>query len=148
MTRAEVRAFVESGIDNLNQSGEVIQFGSGRITEFNSTRSNIYPFCWLESLSVDTDLINSMPFDNWNIVIHVAAKDAQDSSADQYETIVDTCDVIAQKLVKKYNDVVSGYKLVTLSGINREPFIKKHADNTSGVILSFTLISPDQTNLC
>jgi len=148
MTRAEVRAFIESGIDNLNQSGEVIQFNSGRITEFNSPRSNVYPFCWLESLSTDTDLINSLPFDNWQIVIHVAAKDSQDSKAEQYEAIVDSCDVIAQKLVKKYNDVVSGYKLVTISGVNRTPFIKKHADNTSGVILSFTLISPDQTNLC
>jgi len=99
MTRAEVRAFIESGIDNLNQSGEVIQFNSGRITEFNSPRSNVYPFCWLESLSTDTDLINSLPFDNWQIVIHVAAKDSQDSKAEQYEAIVDSCDVIAQKLV-------------------------------------------------
>lgn len=148
MTRSEVRDFIESGVTLLNEAGTYLEFGNGRVTELNSNRSNTYPKVWLDPLTVSTDLVNSMPFDNWDIVLRIAGKDAQDSKPEQYEAIVDTCDEIAQKLVKKYNDVASGYKLVTISGITREPFIKKQADNTSGVILSFTLTSPDSTNLC
>lgn len=145
MTRAEVRIFIESGIEALTP---VIQFGNGRITEFNSDRSKEYPFAWLESLKTSTTLVNSVPFDDWEVNIHIAKKDKADSSPTEYEAIVDECDMIAQSLVKKYNDVVTGYKLVELSGINREPFIKKHADETTGVILSFTLKAPDKTDVC
>lgn len=148
MKRAEVRAFIESGITAINADGNNIAFNSGRITEFNSNRSNTYPYVWLESLSVDNDLLNSLPINNWNIAIHVAKKDHIDSKPEQYEVIIDDCDLIAQKLIKKYNDVVSGYKLITITGSSREPFIKKHADLTTGVVLSFVLNDPDTTNLC
>ena len=148
MTRSEVRDFIESGVTLLNEAGTSLEFGNGRLSELNSNRSNNYPKAWLDPLNVSTDLINSMPFDNWAIVLRVAKLDAADSKPEQYEAIVDTCDAIAQSLVKKYNDVASGYKLVTISDIAREPFIKRQADNTSGVILSFTLTAPDTTNLC
>lgn len=144
MTRAEVRAFIEAGADSLN-----IPFESGRVTEFNSARSNIYPFIYLISISTDTDIINnSLPYDNWNIEIHISKLDKADSSNGQYESLIDDCDVIAQKLALKYNQVVTGYKLVTIQSINRTPFIKKHADCLTGVILSFTLNSPDTTSYC
>lgn len=148
MTRTEVRSFVESGVTALNSDGVTLEFDNGRITEFNSDRSNEYPFAWLEPLTTTPELINSVPYDNWNIIIHIAQKDSIDSVQSQYETIVDECDLIAQKLVKKFNDVVSGYKLVQIQNMSREPFYKKHADCLSGVILSFTLNVPDTTNLC
>lgn len=148
MTRTEVRSFVESGVTALNSDGVTLEFDNGRITEFNSDRSNEYPFAWLEPLTTTPELINSVPYDNWNIIIHIAQKDSIDSVQSQYETIVDECDLIAQKLVKKFNDVVSGYKLVQIQNMSREPFYKKNADCLSGVILSFTLNVPDTTNLC
>lgn len=145
MKRREVRLFL---LDVINGASNA-KFNSGRITEFNSARDNEYPFVWLESLSTDTTLSdNKLPIDDWNIVLHIAKKDAPDSQPQQYEEIVDQCDEIAQLLVYEVNNVTSGYELIQLSGLSREPFIKKHADCTSGIILSFTMNIPDTTNVC
>jgi len=147
MTRAEVRTFIESGIQELS---ELVGFDSGRITEFNSERGNTYPFAWLESISNSPTFTeqNTIPFDSWSIVIHIAKKAAQDSTAKQYESMIDDADALAQQLQYHYNSTVSGFKLVTIESMSRVPFIKKHADVLAGVIFSFTLVGPDTTNLC
>lgn len=146
MKRMEVKAFIKSGVDALTPS---VRFNTGRVTEFNSQRSNDYPFIWLESIGNTGDFTtNQMPIDDWAPVIYIAKKDATDSSVEQYEEIIDQCDEIAQRLKYQLNQVVDGYKLVTLSGFTREPFVKKFADCLSGVIMSFTINSPDQTNVC
>lgn len=147
MKRSEVRTFIENGIATLSPQ---MGFGSGRISEFNSKLDKTYPFAWLESLSNSPDINTGVnTIDHWEIIIHIAKKDAQDSSADQYEAIVDECDLIAQELQKAYNEDIDGYKILTMESISREPFIKKHAsDCLTGVIFSFTLSGPDTTNLC
>lgn len=134
MKRSEVRDFLRSGAELFN-----IPFDSGRITEFNSNRSNTYPFIFLETISVNTDLINSMQNDTWTINLHIASKDSMDSDTEQYEELIDQADELAQKLIRRYNDVLDNYNLVTISAVRRTPFIKKHADILTGVILSFTL---------
>jgi hypothetical protein len=146
MTRSEVRAFIKSGVDAL---APVTQFNNGRVSEFNSETNKQYPYVWMESLSVDsTETSTLMPLDEWNIVLHIAKLCPQDAVPEQYEPLIDECDLLAQKLKAKYNFIVSGFKNVTLSDHNREPFIKKHADSTAGVIMSFNLSSPDTTNNC
>lgn len=146
MKRREIKAFIKSGVDALSPS---IRFNTGRLTEFNSQRSNEYPYIWLETIGNTGDFTaNQLPVDDWEPVIYIAKKDAVDSSPEQYEEIIDQCDEIAQKLKYQLNQVVEGYKLVTLSGFAREPFVKKFADCLSGVMLSFTINSPDQTNVC
>lgn len=147
MTRAQVRTFVETGINDISSA---IGFSSGRISEFVSKMGKENTFCWLESLSNSPEIINgSTPFDNWNIAIHIAKKNALDTSNDDYETTIDECDNIAQKLQYKYNQSVSGFALVKLLNISREPFIKKHGNPIqSGVILSFVLNGPDTTDIC
>lgn len=146
MKRNEVRDLIKAAVQAVKSS---YRFNSGRPSEFNSNRSNEYPYVWLESLSRASEFnANQMPSDDWNCILHVANLDKVDSKADQYEAIVDQCDLIAKQIIYQLNQAVSGYKLITLSGINSEPFIKKHADNTTGVILSFTLTSPDQTDVC
>jgi len=137
MRREEIRAFIKAGVDALSPS---IKFNSGRITEFNSQRSNEYPYTWLESLSI-TGV-------TWNIIIHVAKKDKPDSIADQYEKIVDECDYIAQQLLSQYKIQLTGYNQLELLNDGREPFIHKHADDTSGVILSFEINDYSPTNVC
>lgn len=146
MKREEVRTLLENASKALS---ETVRFNSGRITEFNSNRSNEYPFIWLESLSRDTSFNdNQVPFDDWNVVLHFAKKDAAGSTPEQYEPIIDECDLLAKQFIYKLNHVLDGYKLITLSGINSEPFIHVHADDTTGVILSFTLNSVDKTDVC
>lgn len=144
MKRSEIREFLKDGADAVN-----LPFEAGRITEFNSFRSNEYPMAWLQTLQPSTEIVQpGYPYDEWQVIIHIAQLDKVDSSPSEYEAIVDECDLYAQKFIKKINDEVSGYALITLSGISREPFIKKHADCLTGVILSFNLSSPDTTNLC
>lgn len=147
MKRSEVRSFVKSGVDSLNPA---VEFRSGLLTFFNSNRTNSYPIVFQEISLVGTDIPvqSSPPLDQWDIVLHCAYQDSVDSIPDQYELLIDKADEIAQKLTAKYNQIVSGYKNVTLEGIARTPFVKKHADCVTGVVLTFTIVSPDKTNNC
>jgi hypothetical protein len=147
MTRAEVKTFIETGVQAINPA---LSFGTGRITEWNSNRSNEYPGTWLETIEADTEIPEGLqlPFDAWPINLHIGKKDAQDSSPTEYEALIDEADYIAQQLIKQYNATVTGYNTVTISSISRPAFIKKHADCITGVVLTFILRVPDTTNLC
>lgn len=143
MTRKEIQTFIKSGFVQLSES---FDFGTGRITEFNAARANSYPSAWLESLIVDTEYIEpvTLPYDTWPIKIHIARKDKIDSSTEEYEEIINECDLTAQKVMRFYNAA----KLTVTTGVNRSPFIKKHADCLTGVVLSFNLKLPDTTDVC
>lgn len=146
MKRSEVRDFIESGVNTLAPSAK---FNSGRITEFNSARDNEYPFVWLESLSVSrSNTGTGAPSDDWAIALHIVKKDAAGSSPEEYEAIVDECDEIARLLSKQYNTVLQASLNVVIATESRDPFIHKHADDTTGVIYSFTLRTWDNSVLC
>lgn len=154
MKRSEVRAFLKSGVDALDNQ---VDFKSGLISYFNSDRKNSYPCVYFQSVSTpegegsdsaDLQIYTELPLDNWSIKLWILDLDKQDSIADQYELIIDAMDELAQKLIKKYNAEVSGYKNVTINGITRTPVVKRFADCLSGVLLEFTLVSDDKTNVC
>jgi len=148
MKRSEIRAFLKAGVDALTPPPP--EFGSGLITDFNSNRSHTYPSVWQNVKPVDVDLPEPMnaPLDEWDIELIIAQKDALDSAHEVYEGIVDEADLIAQKLTYQYRNVTSGYKLIQISSIKREPFIKKYADCLTGVKLTFTITANDKTNVC
>ncbi len=159
MKREDVRALLKAGADAID-----LQFGYGRLTEFNSLQDKAYPFAWVETLQTKTNFggSGSTLIDEWEIVIHIAKQDRPDWLSDTYEQIVDDCDQLARKLIWQYNFVLGFdsasiidstttkniYKMVSLSGVSREPFVKMHAECLTGVILSFTLTSPDATDVC
>lgn len=147
MTRQEVRAFIEEGVNLLNP---VTEFGSGLLTDFNSSRVHQYPSVWQHILPVSTSIQNSTgaPLDSWEITLTIAQKDAINSSPETYEDIIDCADFIAQKVTYAYRNVVSGYKLIAITGLKRTPFVKKNADCLTGVELSFTITVQDKTNVC
>lgn len=146
MTRAQVSTFLNDGVKLL---GNEFGFGIGRITEFNSDQRREMPYVWVEEIQDAPEFVNmSMPFNNWQCTIHIAYLDKADSIETQYEELVNKADEIGQKLQKYYNDIVNGSKLVTMTGLGRRPFRKKHAQCLTGVILTFTLNMPDSTNLC
>jgi len=148
MKRSEVRDFLKAGVDELVPA---IEFGSGRLSEFNPVSVNgSFPRVWqlVTPMSSEHEP-GSAPLDSWSIELLIAGKDDMGSKAEQYEHIIDDCDEIAQKLVYKYRNIVSGYKGITLTSFNREPFVKKNgAAVMSGVQLSFTIVSQDKTNVC
>jgi len=146
MTRKELRDFLEAGVNELVPA---IEFGSGLVTDFNSIRSHQYPAVWQINAPMSSEhLPSGAPVDTWTVELIVAQIDQMGSSPTEYEHIIDDCDEIAQKLVYQYRNIVSGYKLVTMTGVGREPFVKKYADCLSGVLLTFQLITPDKTNVC
>ncbi len=146
MRREDLRSYIKSGVDALSPS---IKFNSGRITEFNSQRNNEYPYVWLESLSSAPEVTDAgQSFDVWAIIIHVAKKDKPDSIPEQYEALVDECDYIAQQLWSQYNTILSTSTKLTLTGGARDPFIHKHADDTTGVILTFSIQDFSPTPIC
>jgi hypothetical protein len=149
MNRTQIRAFLQAGVTNIDPN---MPFGSGLITEWNSNRSNEYPAVWWESIVADSSELTEqvLPLDEWPIRLHIAKLDKADSLSTQYEALVDECHYIAQQLVHQYSQIMSNtyYSSVSITGISREPFIKKNEDRITGVILSFTLTDPDKTNLC
>lgn len=146
MKREEIRALIDSAVHATNSS---YRFNSGRITEFNSNRSNEYPYLWLESISRETEIDQQQrPFDNWSCIIHIANLDEPGSPPETYEPIIDECDLIAKRFTYRLNQVVSDNHLITLTSITCVPFHHLQADNTSGVILSFSLHLLDRTDVC
>ena len=70
-------------------------------------------------------------------------------TVDQYEQIIDESDYIAQKLIYQYRNVTTGYKKLTISEVTRTPFVKRLSpDCITGVILAFTIVATDTTNVC
>lgn len=147
MKRSEVRAFIKSAVNSVSPA---VRFNSGLLTFFNSNRENKYPYVFMESANVSPDFPNTnlAPTNSWNIILHCADLDRADSIPDQYELIVDDMDELAAELIAKINQVTSGYKDIKIESVDRTPFVKKHADILSGVILTFTIIEVDKTNYC
>lgn len=147
MTRKQIREFIREGVNLMTPS---VEFGSGRVSEFAAIRSHKYPSVWmLLGIVSGTNPSPGAPLDIWEIELIIAQKDKMDSTAAQYEEIIDLSDEIAQKLMYKYNQIVDGYKMVSISNRQREPFVKDYSpDCITGVKLTFTLTVPDQTNVC
>lgn len=148
MTRAEVRAFIKTGAESIDPPSN---FYEGLISDFAHVRTNEYPAILFVFESVDSDIPKSAPLDDWDIKLYVVKQDRLDSISSVYEALVDECDLMAQKLVYKYRNIVSGYKLVSMSSTTRNRLIKTPrlgADCLTGVELLFKLTAPDQTDVC
>lgn len=147
MKRSEIRDFLKDGVSKINPS---LHFGSGRLTEWNSTLNKEFPQVWWESIVEDSgDIVNQiLPVDNYPISLHIGKLDKADSSTTEYEQIVDDCHYIAQQLIRQYNQVIENHTKISIESFSREPFLKKGADCISGVILKFQLKGPDTTKLC
>lgn len=151
MKRSEVRTFIREGVEAISPS---LTFSEGLITEFNADVSRNLPTVHHLLEENTTDLLETRggvamaPSDTWKIKLIIANLDKMDSVSDVYEDIVDHCDHVAQKLIYKYRNIVDGYKLVTMDGINRKKFVKKHAACLTGIELTFNLNAPDKTNVC
>jgi hypothetical protein len=99
----------------------------------------------------DTAINTSAPVDSWKIQLSVFRIDKLDSTPSVYEDLVDSCDDMARKLIYKYRNIVSGYKLVTMESVTRSKFIKSPKygpDCLTGVEVKFTLTAPDKSNVC
>lgn len=151
MKRSEIRTFVQTGANAITPA---VTFGTGTYTFFNSNRDWSYAnglvfHETVTSMEVDTETFAAQaPTDGWNVKLWIAFLTKMDAIPDDYEPLIDQADYIAQRLMYKYNQVVSGYKRVTITDVKRVPFVKKNADVLCGVTLSFKINAPDQTNVC
>lgn len=143
MQRSSLKAFIKSGVDSITPP---LGFGSGLITDFNSERSHEYPTVWLALEKTASEENLYAPLDTWYVKLIIAQIDALDSKPDDYEALVDACDEVAQRLIYKYRVIVSGYKLITMVGVERERFVKRYADCLTGIELTFNIVSPDQSD--
>lgn len=149
MTRKETDDFIDSAVKLLAPK---TTFGRGRVSEWNSRRDHVYPKVWRVTNDEDevaTEFSPQMtPIDSRSIELRIAFKDAHDSVEDQYENLVDLADRHAQRLLYALNQVVTSVPTALITGISRRAFIKKNADDVTGVILSFTIQSADLTSNC
>lgn len=143
MTRKEVSDLIKSAVDRLKPATE---YGRGRISEFNSLNIS-QPSVWFETSPMTSELTNQvLPFDAWEINLWCCMLDKETTGHKEYEEIIDTCDERAQSLMFILNQVVTGYKTITITGISRTPQIKKSDGPVTGVLLSFTLNNQDTTD--
>lgn len=151
MTRNELKDFIQLPINDLNPS---VEYDCGRLTQLNQFLQKIgitnFHFIWLVSPGTKPGYNDTMTvlFDNWTVQLHIGKLDKMDSSLEEYEAIIDECDMLARKLLNQYNLQLEESPHVTITGIGIDPFIKLHAVCSTGVILSFTLNAPDLTSLC
>lgn len=151
MKRSEVRTFIKEGVNAITP---VLTFSEGLISEFNADVNRQLPTVHLLLEENDTDLLETRggvamaPSDSWKIKLVIANIVRMDDVADVYEDIIDHCDLAAQKLIHKYRNTVDGYKLVTMDGVTRKKFVKRHATGLTGIELSFVIHAPDKTNVC
>lgn len=152
MTRAELRTFLQSGVTALNTLYPYldVSFGYGRISEFNSKRNHTYPLVWWESIVSDSvELANLiLPIDSYQVRLHIAQLDKMDSVPSRYEELIDYCHNLARDLMYQYNLALADSDDIVISDITRTPFVKKNADDLSGVILAFTLKANDREQQC
>jgi hypothetical protein len=143
MKRSEIREIIKAGVDSLTP---VLQFWDGELSDWNAKRDNRYPGVLSILDSVESKYAQNMsPLDSWPIRLLVCKIDKMDSNPSDYESIVDSCDEIAQKLIYYYRDNALSYDITTAS---RKRFIKKHADCLTGVELTFTIQANDKTRVC
>lgn len=149
MTRKELSDFLEAGVKMLKPKTD---FGRGRISEWNSGREHVYPKVWQitsQEDGVQTEFSPTMtPINNWPVELRLAVKDSQDSTESQYEDLVDEADRLAQRFMYALNILVASIPTVVINDISRTPFIKKNADDITGVILKFTIQATDLTSNC
>lgn len=148
MTRAEVRTFIHDGVNDL---APIPTFVEGQISDFAALPSTDYPAVLSTLEETKTDILVSAPLDRWPIILYIVFIDKMDSNPEVYEDLVDQADLIAQKLIYKYRNIVEGYKLVQIGSVSREKLVKSPKmgpDVLTGVMLSFDLIAPDKTNVC
>lgn len=146
MKRSEIREFVRLGVVAIQQPS--IEFHFGKYTDWNANRSNVYPCIFNPSLEVGTDYPVSAPLDEWPIILYIAYKDKIDSKPEEYEDLIDQADNVAQQLMYRYRQIITGYTKTQILKSSRESWIKQNADLASGVILRFAVINTDQTNVC
>ena len=146
MTRSELREFLASGVNALTPPPV---FASGLYTFFNSNRDWEYPIVFQETAPVGTEYLQTgAPVDSWEVVLWVAKLTKVDAVPDDYEPLIDDCDLIAQKLIYQYRVKIAGYKNASITSAQREPFVKKNADCLAGVTIRFTVVSSNTENLC
>lgn len=150
MTRLEIRTFINAGVTLLTPDTE---FNFGNLTDFNAKPGKEYPNILLETIrgsQVSVDLpFNTIPTKSVPILLRICLIDKLDSAPEVYEPLIDTCENTAMRLIYQYNNLIAGYKTLTLKQISIEPFIKTlAADCLTGVTLKFNIESQDKTDFC
>lgn len=147
MKRSEIRDMLKSGVDKIRPQ---LHFGSGRLSEWSSALNKQYTSVWWESIVDDSGDLSptQLPIDDYPISLHIGKQDTADSSAQEYEAVIDSCHEIAQQLFYQINQIIEDSSDVSIASYSRSPFVKKYADRISGVVLSFNLKAPDKTKVC
>lgn len=151
MTRSEIRTFIEDGAKLITPQ---VSFGEGRRSEVHTMNNEAQDVIVWRMTTTGEEAGSQItqgqgnPFDSWPIQVYVLKKDRLDSKPSEYEELIDDCDLIAKKLIAKYQITVTNWDLVMIEDIGRAPIIKQFDVPLTGVLLTFTITSPDKTDVC
>lgn len=155
MSHSAVRAFIG---DTAKAVKDTIQFGHGRVSEFNSTPDKSNECIWLDPLTFVGSYVNtnsSTLILTWSVSMFFYKKDDMGSIEKQYNKILDTTHDTMLKFVSLINrnpgedsrDELTTDK-IQISNFRAEPVVKVLENCMSGWILTFQLTAPDTFDYC
>ena len=152
MSHRSVVALLE---DTAKSLGDNIQFGYGRRSDFNLITNKRYTFIWAAELnaSVSFAVNNTHNYQKrWNVTIYFSELDKPGSVETEYVVILNDLDILIDMFLNRLNDwsmkTTDTVGQITIQNINQRTNIKKDADITTGWIISFQLVTPDDFVYC
>lgn len=152
MSHKGIRLLLENTAKSL---GDDIQFDYGRTSDFNMLRDKRYPFISVTPISASANYsVNNVSNYSKTYQVQIAfyQLDQEGSTQDEYSLILDEMNTLADQFINKLNFYIDNHTLdsdmITLTGMNQQPFIKATADILTGYIMTFSIVAPDTFNYC
>lgn len=158
MSHKAVRLLLQDVAQSL---GDKIQFGYGRLSDFNAIKDKKYPYIWADPFEISP----SFTEDRYNFTKQFAIsisfmtleQQGAASTEKDYPANMDDMSDLADKFINKLNADGTGpedntfalaTQKLTITGMRMQPYIKRFSDIVTGYTLSFTLTVPDMFDYC
>jgi len=158
MSHKAVRTLIE---DVARSLGDKVQFGYGRLSDFNAIKDKKYPYAWLDPLEIQPafteDRYNYTKDFSISISFMTLEKDGEASIEKDYSLNMDDMSDLADQFINKLNasdthaednTIALATQKLTISGMRLLPYIKRFSDVVTGYTLTFTLNTPDTFDYC
>lgn len=158
MSHKAVRLLLQ---DVAHSLGDKIQFGYGRLSDFNAIKDKKYPYVWADPFEITPsfteDRYNFTKAFNISISFMTMEKEGEASTEKDYPLNMDAMSDLADQFINKLNADTTGAEDNTIAlatqkllitRMSLQPYIKRFSDIVTGYTLSFTLTIPDTFDYC
>lgn len=158
MSHKAVRLLLQ---DVARSLGNKVQFGYGRLSDFNAIKDKKYPYVWADPLEIapsfTEDRYNYTKIFDVSVNFMTMEREGEAATEKDYPLNMDDMSDLADQFINKLNADSPGAEDNTISlatqkllitGMNLSPYIKRFSDVVTGYNLSFKLTVPDTFDYC